>query len=180
MHTELLKQIVEACNDLGIPHMVAGSFASTFHSEPRMTRDIDIVIDPASDQLDQFVERFDRDRFYLSDVSAALLRRDMFNIIDTETGWSADLIIRKDRPFSLRELDRRLPVTISGVETFVASVEDTILAKLDWSKDSESTRQFEDVVAMIRAQRDGLDTAYLLAGAEELGVSKALDRALGG
>lgn len=143
-----------------------------------MTRDIDIVIDPTEDSLDAFVARFDRERFYISDARTALRRRDMFNIVDTETGWSADIIIRKDRPFSVREMGRRQAVTLSGVDTFVASVEDTILAKLDWSKNSESTRQFEDVVAMIRAQRDQLDMAYLDAGAEELGVQEALGRAL--
>lgn len=178
MHTYLLRQIVEACNANGIPHMIAGSFASTFHSDPRMTRDIDIVIDPSATALAAFVQHFDSSRFYVSDAQSALTRRDMFNIIDTETGWSADLIIRKERAFSERELQRRQAVTLSGVETYVASVEDTILAKLDWAKDSESTRQFEDVVAMIQAQRNRIDIQYLEFGADELGVSEALDRAL--
>lgn len=143
-----------------------------------MTRDIDIVIDPTEESLRKFVEQFDRTRFYVSDAQSALLRRDMFNVVDTETGWSADIIIRKDRPFSVREMGRRQAVTLSGVDTFVASVEDTILAKLDWARDSESTRQFEDVVAMVRAQRDQLDMIYLRAGAEELHVQDALTRAL--
>lgn len=158
--------------------MIAGSFASTFHSDPRMTRDIDIVIDPTAETLKAFTQSFDADRFYVSDIELVLARRDMFNVIDTETGWSADIIIRKDRPFSVRELERRQAVTLSGVDTFVASVEDTILAKLDWSKNSASTRQFEDVVAMVEAQRERLDVVYLYEGADELGVRDALERAL--
>lgn len=178
MHTELLRLIVDACDDAEIPHMIAGSFASTYHSDPRMTRDIDIVIDPTTEQLDRFVSAFSEDRFYVSDAQAALRRRDMFNIIDTQTGWSADLIIRKDRAFSIRELERRESATFDGIATFVASVEDTILAKLDWSKDSGSDRQFEDVVAMVAARRESLDLDYLHSGAEELGVRERLDLAL--
>lgn len=179
MHASLLKAVVEALDRAGIPHMVAGSFASTFHSDPRMTRDIDLVIDPDSlDELASFVSSFRESRFYVGSAESAFLERGMFNVIDIETGWKADLIVRKERPFSVREFARRQPVSISGVETFVASVEDTVLAKLDWSRDSKSTRQFEDVVAMLRAQRDSIDTDYLNSGAAELAVEAALAMAL--
>ena len=43
---ELFKFVVGRLNDASIPHMIAGSFASTFHAEPRTTQDIDIVIAP--------------------------------------------------------------------------------------------------------------------------------------
>jgi hypothetical protein len=50
-----------------------------------------------------------RDRYYISPESAreALARRSMFNVIDFDEGWKADLIVRKDRPFSIEELRRR-------------------------------------------------------------------------
>jgi hypothetical protein len=178
MHVALLRTVVESLDGAGIPHMVAGSFASTFHSDPRMTRDINLVIDPESEEpLIEFVGCFDQERFYVGNPIAAFAERGMFNIIDTQTGWKADLMIRKDRPFSVREFARREPATISGVATFVASVEDTILAKLDWSRDSESTRQLEDVVGMLRARSGSVDFDYLAAGAIELGVGEALARA---
>ncbi len=48
---ELLQTVVEALDRAGIPHMVAGSVASTFHGEPRATQDIDFVIDPDATAL---------------------------------------------------------------------------------------------------------------------------------
>lgn len=45
--------------------MLVGSFASTAHSEPRMTYDIDFVIDPTHEALDRFVSRFDPDTVYI-------------------------------------------------------------------------------------------------------------------
>jgi hypothetical protein len=137
MHTELLRLIVDGCDAQAIPHMVAGSFASTYHSDPRMTRDIDIVIDPSSSTLVNFISSFDEDLYYVGDAVSALADRGMFNIIDMKTGWKADLIIRKDRAFSVRELERRQPATISGIDTFIATVEGMILAKLEWSASSE-------------------------------------------
>lgn len=178
MQHELLAKVVEALDSAGIDHMVTGSFASTFHGEPRMTRDIDIVIDPDETSIVVFAEQFDPASFYMSDATAATTRRDMFNVIEITTGWKVDLIIRKDRPFSAEEFRRRLPVVIGGVATYVASAEDTILSKLEWSHRSGSERQMHDVVAVIQVQRQHLDLDYLEHWATELGIAEPLHEAL--
>ncbi|MEQ8717399.1 MAG: hypothetical protein RIE08_07280 [Acidimicrobiales bacterium] len=175
MDTELLRRVVAALDSAGIAHMVTGSFASTLHGEPRATRDIDIVIDPEGSSLDVLVEAFPTDRFYVGDVAAALAKRDMFNIIDTRSGWKVDLIVRRDRPFSRAEFDRRQPATIAGVATFVTTVEDAILSKLEWQSITPSDLQRRDVVAMMIANVERLDRSYLQRWADELGVRSVLD-----
>jgi hypothetical protein len=174
---ELLAEIVRALDAAEVPHMVAGSLASTHHGEPRSTQDIDLVIDPSEATLAAFVAGLDSERFYVGDALGALERRDQFNVIDLTTGWKVDLVIRKDRAFSRSELDRRQPVVIAGVSTSVATAEDTILAKLEWAKEGGSERQRRDVVAMLTVQRDTLDTDYLYRWADELGVSEDLKAA---
>jgi hypothetical protein len=86
--------------------MVVGSFASMVHGVPRTTQDLDIVIDPSTASLDQFLREIDTDRFYVDpDVARdALRRRSMFNVIDMNTAWKVDLIVRKARAFSIEEL----------------------------------------------------------------------------
>jgi hypothetical protein len=158
--------------------MIAGSLASTLHGEPRSTQDIDLVIDPTPEQLAAFVEGLDRARFYVGDAFGALERRDQFNVIDVTTGWKVDLIVRKERPFSQTEFDRRQPAVMLGVTTAVASVEDTILAKLEWAKAGDSDRQRRDVTAMINVQRSTLDIDYLRHWAEALDVTAELDAAI--
>ncbi|MCP4083773.1 MAG: nucleotidyltransferase family protein [Actinomycetia bacterium] len=177
MQGALLARVVAALDHAGIDHMVTGSFASAFHGEPRMSRGIDLVVDPDATSIQIFVSELDPDRFYVDDASEALRRRDMFNVIDTETGWKADLIIRKDRPFSAEELRRRVPATIAGVDTFVASAEDTVLSKLEWSKESASEIQLRDVVAVIRMYEGELDTNYLTAWAQQLDLVTELQGA---
>ena len=87
-----LKKVIGALDDAGIPYMVCGSLGSSFHGEPRATMDVDIVIDPTPDQLDRFLDALGAG-FYLSRPAAqdAVASRSMFNVIDNDTGWKADL-----------------------------------------------------------------------------------------
>ena len=78
MQLEFLKTIVALLDEAEIPHMLAGSMASTFHGEPRMTRDIDMVIDPTPESMDRFVAALDRPRFYVDDAADAARYRDAF------------------------------------------------------------------------------------------------------
>ena len=175
---ELLAEIVRRLDAASIPHMVAGSIASTHHGEPRTTQDIDFVIDPSGSALGSFVGGLDPDRFYVGDAAGAFERRDQFNVIDVQSGWKVDLIIRKERPFSRSEFDRRQPVVIAGVRTAVATVEDTILAKLEWGRAGGSDRQLRDVVGMLAVQRERVDLSYLDRWATDLGVTEDLRAAL--
>ena len=158
--------------------MVAGSFASTFHGEPRTTQDIDLVIDPVRAALDAFVESLDPEAFYVSPEAAdeAWRRRGQFNVVLLDSGWKVDLILRKDRPFSHSEFRRRESVDLAGVEVFIATAEDTILAKLEWAKEGESERQLRDVRGVLGMRGTDLDLAYIERWARELGVSDLWDR----
>ncbi|HEV8672743.1 MAG TPA: hypothetical protein VGX21_01745 [Methylomirabilota bacterium] len=42
---EVLKSVARRLDDLGIPYMVTGSMATSYYAVPRMTRDIDIVVE---------------------------------------------------------------------------------------------------------------------------------------
>jgi hypothetical protein len=174
-----LARIVAELDARGIPHMVAGSFASAYHGEPRTTHDIDLVIDPSREALDGLVRELDPERFYVSAEAAdeAWRRRGHFNVVDLESGWKIDLILRKDRPFSHSEFARRQAGTILGTRVFVATAEDTILAKLEWARLGESERQIRDVVGVIGMNREGLDRAYIERWARELGIEALWERA---
>jgi hypothetical protein len=170
--TNTLAATVSALDSAGIPHMLAGSFASSLHGLARTTADIDVVIDPGAGAIDSFVTGLDRERYYVDDEAArnAVLRRDQFNVIDLVTGWKVDLIVRKDRPFSATEFGRRISATVLGVAVFVATAEDTILAKLEWARMGGSERQLRDVVEVLRLRHSDLDDAYLDRWAGDLDV----------
>lgn len=170
--TDLFQRIVTMLGSSGIQHMIAGSFASTYYGAMRMTQDIDIVIDPSMTTLLMFVRSMPNDAYYVDESAArdALQRRAMFNVMDMQTGWKIDFIIRKARPFSIEEFRRRMPARLFDVDTFVATPEDVILAKLEWSSISGSERQLSDVAGMLAAKRADLDVAYLEKWALDLNV----------
>jgi len=158
--------------------MVAGSLASTYHGDPRSTRDIDLVIRPAKPDLDRFVASLDPARFYVSAEAAegAWQRRGQFNVVDLDSGWKTDLILCKDRPFSRSEFERRERGTVFEIEVFVATAEDTILAKLEWALQGESERQLRDVAGILELSGASLDRSYIERWARELGVEALWER----
>lgn len=163
---DVLQQITTALDQAGIAYMLSGSFASAYYGIPRSTQDIDLVIVATPAQLRAFVGNLREDQYY-ADVEAALeahTRQSMLNGIDLRTGWKVDLIICKSRPFSQEEFRRRKLVTLQDNRLFIATAEDVIIAKLEWSKLARSQRQIEDVAAILSARRDSLEYRYLENG----------------
>ncbi|MGA2442624.1 MAG: hypothetical protein ABSH08_16845 [Tepidisphaeraceae bacterium] len=173
------RQLATLLERAGIPFMVSGSLASSFHGDPRATNDFDLVIDPDFDSLNRFVTSLPADWYASKDAAqAALKQRSMFNVVDAGAGWKADLIVRKDRPFSLREFSRKVPATIFGIEVAVVSPEDSILSKLEWSRESGSERQYLDALGVALLNSKSLDRAYLQQWAKELNIEELLIRLL--
>jgi hypothetical protein len=173
---EFLADIARRLAGAGIPYMVAGSHASSYHGQPRATQDVDFVIDPTPEQLDAFLGQLG-DPYYVSPEAArdALRRRSLFNVIHFAGGWKADLIVRKDRPFSAEEFRRRQTASLHGHAQPLASAEDVILTKLEWNRISPSERQERDALNVAVAQWPRLDQAYLRRWATDLGVAEALE-----
>ncbi len=54
----------------------------------------------------------------------AFRSRSMFNLIELSSRWKVDFVVRKDRPFSRQEFDRRFLAQIAGVEVYLATTEE--------------------------------------------------------
>lgn len=172
--SEVLGRITAALESAGISYMLTGSYAGAHHGAPRSTLDIDIVISATPDQLRRFVNSLPSGEYY-ADVGAALeaqIRESMFNVIDIYSGWKIDFIIRKSRAFSREEFDRRKRLNIQGLNVFVATAEDVVIAKLEWSRLAQSRRQIEDVASILRLQGGSLDQRYLKKWISGLNLEK--------
>lgn len=161
--SEVFRRIAKHLNQAGIDYMLVGSFASTYYGASRSTRDLDIVIAADRDDLKAFIQALQQDNYYadLDAALAALSHESLFNLIDNVTGWKIDLIFLKSSDFHQEEFRRRQVAEILGISLFVASAEDVVLSKLDWSRTAESHRQIEDAARVLRAQWDALDRSYL-------------------
>jgi len=170
--TGLLTRVVNLLTTAKVPFMIGGSFASTLHGSARSTQDIDIVIAPATEAaFSELVGFFNNQEYYIDLETAhrAFRLGGMFNVIDNLTGWKIDFILRKDRTFSRIEFERRIPAKIFGVAVFVATAEDTIISKLEWSElGGGSHRQRRDIAGIVAVLGPALDQPYLQHWLNEL------------
>jgi hypothetical protein len=173
--TEVFRRIIAALDEAGIPHMLTGSFASSLHGLTRATQDIDLVIAPSESQLRDLVGSLPPEVYYVDLEAAldALRRRSQFNVIDLATGWKVDLIVRRDRPFSVQEFKRRQEIDFSGIRLAVATAEDVILAKLEWAMLGSSQRQIEDVAGILQMRYGEIDLEYVEDWVKKLGLDEA-------
>jgi hypothetical protein len=166
-----------------IPYVLVGSLASSIHGMYRSTADIDIVADVHSEQviplLTALQENFSVDEHA---VREAIDRRQSFNAIHFDSVFKVDIFIPKADEFSRKQIERReLRKLAPDVEqmVYVATAEDTILAKLRWynSGGRISNTQWTDVVGIIGGSSSILDLDYLRDWAERLGLTELLNEA---
>ena len=87
-----------------------------------------------------------------------------------------DIIIRKDRPYSIEEFKRRRTVDVLGLSIHLAAPEDAILSKLEWAKKGQAERQFTDALGVAIVQSDKLDFEYMQTWARILDIEEHLNR----
>ena len=170
---ELLATVIGILDRSDIPYMITGSLASSYHGEPRATRDADIVIAPEVAAIEPLVGGLLAAGFYVDrDVAlAAMTAQTQFNAIGPDA-MKVDFMMRRDRPFSMEEFSRRQPADLLGTPGFVATAEDIILAKLEWAKATGSDRQLDDVAGILAIASE-LDLEYVERWARVLGVDHA-------
>jgi len=174
---ELLKTVASRLASAGIEYMITGSMALTLYSTPRMTRDIDIIIQVSPRDAERMMGLF-QDDFYIDEPSMrkAILDKGMFNIIHNDSVIKVDFIIRKDEEYRRSEFFRRRRFDIGGAWISVVAPEDLILSKLVWLKISDSELQFKDVRQLLTTATD-LDHEYLSKWSKPLGVEDHLKKA---
>jgi len=167
---EVLKEVTRRLDRAGLSYMITGSMAANFYTVPRMTRDIDIVVELAEADLGSFIPLFEAD-FYLDPqtVRDAVKHQGMFKLIQNEYVVKIDFIVRKDSPYRPREFSRRRKVGVDGQSFYLVAPEDLILSKLEWAKDSRSEIQLLDVRNLLNSVKR-LNRRYLTRWSKELGI----------
>jgi hypothetical protein len=181
-----LDLLLAALDRLGIPYMIGGSYASSIHGVPRSTMDVDLVADIRKHQTKALADELGAD-FYADaeTMQEALQRGRPFNVIHYKSCYKFDLFPLLATPYHRKEFERRQmmaadPLAGPKAGFYVATAEDTILAKLAWFRAGGGTseRQWSDMKGILQKQGKRLDTGYMRHWAPELGVVDLLERLL--
>lgn len=150
---ELLTFVVFALESVPMNYMLTGSFALNFYTIPRATRDIDLVVELQVNQKDAFLSRFGS-RFHLNEQTVADEFSGngigMFNLIDQQTFYKVDFIVRKKDRYEQVKFSNRRRVNMHGTDVWIISPEDLVLSKMQWIQQLESERQKDDIRQLLR------------------------------
>ena len=181
---EATLQVTDILEGLRIPYAVGGSLASSLYGEARSSLDADILADLQSVHMPPFLEQLGSSWYVAPEaIERAIRGRSSFNCILRPTMFKVDIFIPKERAFDRAQLARRCYHVFDENPrrgAYVASAEDTVLAKLEWYAlgGQQASRQWRDVLGVLAVQAGNLDLDYLACGARELAISELLERAL--
>lgn len=165
---------------LRVPYVIGGSVASSVVGEPRSTLDLDIMIDADVEQVRRLAAAL-RDSFYVDEDDAVQAVRSAaaFNVIHLDSSMKVDFFIAE--PLGRKQIARRRVVEVRpGLSLFFYSPEDLAIRKLLWFRmgGEVSSRQWNDVVSILKTTGTRLDREYLQRSAAEEEVADLLLRAI--
>nr|HID12709.1 hypothetical protein [Anaerolineae bacterium] len=174
--------VIEVLERLDIPYMVVGGFAAIFYGEPRLTLDVDILVDMKWHHVAPFVAAFPIPDYYASEegIHDSLQRCYPFNVIQPSTGAKVDLVPLPHDPFTRAVFRRRqrLEYDEAGHTAVFITPEDIVVAKLRAFQETGSDRHLRDARGVLVTQWEDLDLETVRRRARALGILEQFEAAL--
>ena len=150
---DLIFLFTRPLEDAGLEYFVTGSVAAIAYGEPRMTRDLDLVLELPWRRVDVLTAAFPPDKFYCppEEVMVEEARRDSrghINLIHHATGFKADLYLRGQDPLHAWAMARRRRLSLPEGRLWVAPPEYVIVRKLEFYREGRSEKHLRDIRAM--------------------------------
>jgi len=164
---------------LHIPYYITGGVAAIAYGEVRTTRDVDMVIFIQPQEVAELANELELVGFYVPGVEDIIEgRMGILQVTDIETISRADLILSHDNEFERLQFERRQQYEIpGGIQVNLASPEDIILNKLQWRSQTQSDKQWRDILGILKVQGELLDFNYLNDWSNRLGFAQDLQQA---
>jgi hypothetical protein len=158
---QLLEKICQILEALHIPYMLSGSVAMNFYTDPRTTRDIDIILELKNKDVPDFIKRLDNQFYvYPEGIYEEIIRQGMFNIIDFKTGMKVDFILRNDEVHEQVKFKNRQKIHYLGMDLWIIRLEDLVISKLKWIQVLESDKQKQDIINLLDVE--SIDKQYII------------------
>lgn len=168
---------------LHIDYMVTGSVAAIVYGEPRLTHDLDLVLDLDTKQIGQVIEAFSSAEFYCppSDVitfEANREQRGHINILHVPTGFKADFYFRGRDPLHIWALERTRSLVFFGKTIRVAPPEYVIVRKLEFFREGASEKHLRDIRLMLKVSGQHINQQDLAPLIAERGLQECWSKAM--
>lgn len=176
--------IIRLLEELEIDYAIGGSFASSLYGESRSSVDIDISVVVPKEKFEPLVQAVEKLGYYVTwdAILDAMIWKTPFNVIDSTTGFKADLfLVEGGTPLEQSVFKRRQRLIYdpkAGNSAILYSPEDVVVYKLKWYLEGRMEKHPNDIVKMLLAQRDALDLEYIAYWVNEIGAQEVWEKIL--
>lgn len=157
MFQRILTRIAKELTDRSVPYMIIGGQAVLRYGEPRLTKDIDVIVGLGVEGLPTIKDVAGRLAFViLVENPEAFVRKTLvLPVMDEDTGIRIDFIFSFSQ-YEKQAMDRAVSVTMKETPVRFASLEDVVIHKLVAGR----PRDIEDIRSML-LKNPGYDRAYI-------------------
>jgi hypothetical protein len=177
---DLVSLFVAPLNKVGARYMVSGAIAAIIYGEPRLTNDIDVVVDLDVRTAHNLLSAFDPAAFYVPPREAVeeeigRARGGHFNVIHPETALKLDVYPAGAERLNTWGLANRRRMMVNEHTLWIAPPEYVVLLKLQYWHDGDSGKHATDIRAMLRTLAGDIDSTLIEREATSRGLSKEWD-----
>lgn len=147
---------VERLDAVGAEYMITGATAAILYGQPRVTNDLDVVLDLHDDQVSGLIRAFPSGEFCLPPESVIRVEqsralRGHFNIIHHDTGYRADVYLAGTDPLHAWALPLRSRIEwTDSLSLYVAPPEYVVLRKLEFFREGGATEHTADIATILK------------------------------
>ncbi|MDY0082627.1 MAG: hypothetical protein RBR74_05540 [Ignavibacteriaceae bacterium] len=173
----LFSLYIKILDDNNIPYFITGSVASIVYGDPRLTHDIDLVINLDNSDINKFINAFPPDQFYCppEEVIRTEINRTSrghFNLIHHDSGFKADIYLTGNSEFQQWAIQNSRQIDFAGSKINIAPIEYVIIMKLVFYKEGRAQKHILDIRSMINNSSDLIDYNLLQKLISEKGLNE--------
>ena len=162
----LFKIYTDILNQNKFRYFITGSVAAIVYGDPRLTHDIDLVINLSASEVEKFIQAFPEKQFYCPPIDVIrneLLRasRGHFNLIHHETGFKADIYLTGEEEFQIWAMKNSREIEFEGSVIFIAPPEYVIIKKLEFYKEGKAQKHIADIKSILANSKELIDFDFL-------------------
>jgi hypothetical protein len=179
---DLFQLFIRPLNRLKLAYMVTGSAASMAYGEPRLTLDMDLVVELPRERIPDLLKAFPPDAFYCPPAEVIVLETDRemrghFNVIHMETGFKADFYPVGRDAFQMWGMAHRRTVDLGGETVMLAPPEYVIVRKLEYYREGGSEKHMRDISGMLLVRGQAIEEGVIQEWAVRLGLEAQWEEA---
>jgi hypothetical protein len=161
-----IRLFIKPLNDLKAPYMVTGATACIAYGQPRLTHDLDLVLELNRKIIPRLATAFPAKDFYCPPeeilvIEATRPLRGHFNLIHHESGLKADCYLTGDDSLHRWGMANRRRLDLSGESVWLAPPEYVVIRKLEYFREGGSEKHGADIRGILAVSETALDFARL-------------------